>query len=103
MSPYGDVPFLLITTIHFYNCVNWVSQYILALKEIVDEETSIFFVTDLAMYMNRHMFIYTGVYFTHELLTLYTNMTAGDSAGVPVHQLGHTVWYINNSFFSLPV
>lgn len=65
--------------------------HVLALKEIVDEETSIFFVTDLAMYMNRHMFIYTGVYFTHELLTLYTNMTAGDSAGVPVHQLGHTV------------
>lgn len=65
--------------------------YILALKEIVDEETSIFFVTDLAMYMNRHMFICTGVYFTCELLTLYTNMTAGDSGGVPVHLLGHTV------------
>lgn len=89
MSPYGDVPFLLITTIHFYNCVNLsFTIYILALKEIVDEETSIFFVTDLAMYMNRHMFIYTGVYFTRELLTLYTNMTAGDSAargtGTPV-------------------
>lgn len=51
------------------------------------------------------MFIYTGVYFTRELLTLYTNMTAGDSAASGYQYTSWDILYdtLKNSFYSLPV